>query len=413
MDRAKKKSLIVKFICLLLSSILWLYVSNVENPVRTSEIKGVPVEIVNSDVLSKSNLYITGNSNFTVDLKIEGAAKEIYRLNKSNFKLRVDLSEYALKKGENNVPVEVVSSPSGVTIKNSALLVVKINLEEGGEKTVKVYSKVATTYKNGISEKSISISPSSIKVSGPESLVNTVSSVVMRGQLSDISQNVSKNFSLVAVDSRGNEVEGVVLSQDKGKLNIEVGKEKEVKINPIYINKLPDDLTLENFSLSKDTVKVVGDAAVVDSIDKVDTLPIDLSTIKENKEVNIKLKLPDEVSLESEDSNITGYIQVKKKEDTNKKPDEVTTKKIEKVPVQLNDKGDGTLTFEPETITVEVSGKESELNKLTAENITASASVSNIKGAGEYEEPVKVSLTNTGSSVSIKTQPDKVKIIVK
>ncbi|SFU30333.1 YbbR domain-containing protein [Clostridium sp. DSM 8431] len=417
MDRTKKKSLVVKFVCLLLSFVLWLYVSNVENPTRNSEMKGVSVELVNEDVLSESNLYITGDTNFTVNLKLEGAANDIYSLHKSDFKLRADLGEYALKKGENNIPVEVVSSPSGVTIKNSALLKIKVNLEEGTEKTVKVYSKVVTSYRNGVSQKAISVSPSVVKVSGPESLVNTLSSVAMKGQISDISKNISQNFNLVAVDSNGNEVNGVKLSQEKGELTIEVGKEKEVKINPIYANKLSDDLTLQDFSLSQQTVKIVGDTSVINSIQQIDTQPIDLSTIKESGDINVKLNLPNGVSLASGSGNITGHIDVKKngdsKEVTNT-TDEVTSKKIDGIKVNITGKEDNSkLNFDVDNVTVEVSGKESDLNGITADNIAASVSVSDIKEAGEYEEPVNISITNSNSPVTIKTKPDKVKVTVK
>lgn len=44
MVKTKDSTLIVKLICLLLSFGLWLYISNVENPVRTYEIKNIPVE---------------------------------------------------------------------------------------------------------------------------------------------------------------------------------------------------------------------------------------------------------------------------------------------------------------------------------------------------------------------------------
>ena len=52
MDKGSRKeqTIIVKIICLLLSFGLWLYVSNVENPVRTHEIKDIPVEILNEEL---------------------------------------------------------------------------------------------------------------------------------------------------------------------------------------------------------------------------------------------------------------------------------------------------------------------------------------------------------------------------
>lgn len=78
----KNKSLVAKLICLLLSFGLWLYISNVENPVRTYELKGVPVELINKESISKSNLAIVGEESFTVDLTLEGATSEITKAKK-------------------------------------------------------------------------------------------------------------------------------------------------------------------------------------------------------------------------------------------------------------------------------------------------------------------------------------------
>lgn len=411
MDGTKKKTIIVKCVCVLLSFILWLYVSNVENPSRTSDLKSVPVEFVNEDVLTSSNLYFSPDQNYTVDLKLEGGAKEIYSVNKSDFILKADLSGYALKKGENNIPVEVVSAPEGVTIKNKTVLTVKVLLEESTEKNVSVYSKVRTTFKDGVSKKSITVTPKSVKVSGPESLVKNVTSVVLEGDILDISKDISQSFKLIPIDSSGNEVTGVELSEDIGKVVVNVGNSKQVKINPVYKGSLPENLTLKGITLSADTVNIVGDSNVVKSISQIDTQPINLSDIKESGTIDVKLNIPNGVSLVDNDNKVTASIEVAQKEDNIE--DNVITKKIEGVKVNLTNKENTSLTYEANSITVEVSGKSSEINVLTAENVTATASVAGITTAGEQDVKLDVSLTNAGSSVNIISKPDNVKVVVK
>lgn len=411
MDGTKKKTIIVKCVCVLLSFILWLYVSNVENPSRTSDLKSVPVEFVNEDVLTSSNLYFSPDQNYTVDLKLEGGAKEIYSVNKSDFILKADLSGYALKKGENNIPVEVVSAPEGVTIKNKTVLTVKVILEESTEKNVSVYSKVRTTFKDGVSKKSITVTPKSVKVSGPESLVKNVTSVVLEGDILDISKDISQSFKLIPIDSSGNEVTGVELSEDIGKVVVNVGNSKQVKINPVYKGSLPENLIFKGITLSADTVNIVGDSNVVKSISQIDTQPINLSDIKESGTIDVKLNIPNGVSLVDNDNKVTASIEVAQKEDNIE--DNVITKKIEGVKVNLTNKENTSLTYEANSITVEVSGKSSEINVLTAENVTATASVAGITTAGEQDVKLDVSLTNAGSSVNIISKPDNVKVVVK
>ena len=51
LKKIEGKNFLVKFICLLLSFSLWLYIINVENPVRELKLNNVPVQVVNSEVL--------------------------------------------------------------------------------------------------------------------------------------------------------------------------------------------------------------------------------------------------------------------------------------------------------------------------------------------------------------------------
>ena len=410
MDRAKKRSIIVKGVCLLLSFILWLYVSNVENPIRTSDLKGVSVELLNQEILNSSNLYLSGNQKLSVDLKLEGKAKDIYSLKKDDFVLKADLSNYAFKAGENNIPVEIISAPEDVTIKNKSILTVKVDLEEGIEKNVKVRSSVKTTFKEGVSKKSIKVSPDSVKVSGPESLVKNVDSVVLRGELLDISKDISKNFNLVAVDSDGNEVSGVQISENIGKLTVSVGSSKQVKVNVVKQGTLPSDFTLMGINLSVESVNIIGDTDIIKSIHQIYTEPIDLSNITESQTINIKLNLPDGVYLMDNINSITANVEVaKKEEDTNK----IVSKKIDGVKVEVVDKVNTTLTYDVSNIVVEVSGNSKEVSGLTSENISAFVSVAGITTAGEQEVPLNVSLKNAGSSVTIVNKPEKIKVIAK
>ena len=93
MDKIKNqnKTLIPKIICLLLSFGLWIYISNVENPVRSVEIKNIPVELVNLDSLENSNFALSGNQKYTVDLKIEGPSTDVIKVKPEDFKIIADI----------------------------------------------------------------------------------------------------------------------------------------------------------------------------------------------------------------------------------------------------------------------------------------------------------------------------------
>ena len=147
MDKGNEKRGVVQLVCVLLAFCLWLYVTSIENPNKSSEIKDIPVDIINSEVLRESNLALSPNQNFTVNLRVEGPANAVYSAKVADFKVTADLGTYVLKKGENNVPVRVVNYPQDVNVMNTGVLSIKINVEEYTEKYVNVVSKVDTFLK--------------------------------------------------------------------------------------------------------------------------------------------------------------------------------------------------------------------------------------------------------------------------
>ena len=104
MDNWKnKQKIIVQLVCLLLSLGLWIYITNIENPIKSYELSKVPVEIKNSDSLKSVGLVLAPNQQFYVSLKIEGSSQDLFSIDKSDFTISVDLSEFVLKNGENRL----------------------------------------------------------------------------------------------------------------------------------------------------------------------------------------------------------------------------------------------------------------------------------------------------------------------
>ena len=64
MDKGKQNKGIVIIICTILSVALWIYVTNVENKIRSTEINKIPVELINEDALRSSNLAVVPGQNY-------------------------------------------------------------------------------------------------------------------------------------------------------------------------------------------------------------------------------------------------------------------------------------------------------------------------------------------------------------
>jgi len=403
MDKSENRTLIVKIICILLSFCLWLYISNVENPLRTYELKNIPVELINENALIDSKFAIMNKQQFTVDLKLEGPSSEVMKIRKEDFKIVADMSAYALKSGENTIPVQIISYPENINIKNNGFLGIKVNLEELVQKEVTIKSNVKVNYKEHIYEKEQTISPKTVKVTGGKSVIEKISDAILSGEEKDVDKNKQSDYSIKFVDSFGNEVNDVESDIKTAKLSIVVTNGKVVPINLKTNGTIPQGFVLDGYELSKNGVNILGDSKVLDKISSIDTEPVDMSSLQSDSQMNVKLSLPEGILVQDGEGIINVKFRVKKEESV--------TKNIV-CNVQIKNLSEN-LILEKSNLTTNVvlSGIQTELDQVTAQNINVTLDLSNIKEEGTFDYTPKATLTD-GNNVAI-SSVGSVSIVVK
>ena len=299
MGEGKNKK-IAMIVCILLSFSLWLYITNVENPSKIRTITNVEVNILNIDYLEQKGLILEPNQKLTVDIKVEAPANQIYSINAEDFNVQVNLDEYALKVGTNNIPIEFISYPDGVTIKNYNSLQLKLKIKKLKTKEMKVTSMVNLNYEKGYFEKAIDISPKSVTISGAEDDVNEVDKVVLIGEENDINKSFSNKYKLMALDKNNKEVKWIKLSEEEGEMSVEVSSEKVVPIKIKTIGQLPKGLIIKDTILSVNNLSILGNNDIINAIQSIDTENIDLSLINKSTTVNVKLVIPNDIKIENE-----------------------------------------------------------------------------------------------------------------
>lgn len=401
MDNWKnKQKVIVQLVCVLLSFGLWIYVTNIENPIKSYELNKVPVEIKNSDNLKSSGLTLSPNQNFYVNLKIEGSSQDLFSIDKEDFKISVDLNELVLKKGENKVMVRIEEAPQDIKIKNSTGLIITINTEEYKTKEVPVKSKINVISKSGYYVATPIFSPDIVLVSGPESLVDKVKSVVAEAEESNAVKTIIKNYTVIPVDDNYKEVIGVQLSQKWVEATIEINEGKTVPIKINVIGTIQNDLKLKSISSDTTEIGITGPKSILDSISEIGTENIDISQIKDNTSMEVKLKIPDGILIHNGQNNINVNILVEKK-----KTKEFT------INYSIIGQQEGiSIVPDKNNITIEVIGFEDDINNLTEANFSAQLDVSQYTKEGEYTKAPTVSLVGV-NNVTI-NKVEEIKLIV-
>ena len=403
MDKSKNRTLIVKIICVLLSFGLWLYVSNVENPLRTYELKNIPVELINEDSLTNSKFAIANKQQFTVDLKLEGPSSEVVKVKTEDFKIIADMSTYALKNGENTIPVQIISYPENINIKNNGFLGIKVNLEELVQKEFTIKSKVKVNYKENIYEKEQTISPQKVTVTGGKSSIERISEAILNGEEKDIDKNKESEYDIKFVDSSGAEVNDIEPDSKTAKLSIAVINGKVIPINLKTVGTVPQGFVLEGYELSKNNINILGSSQNLNKIESIDTEVVDMSSLQGDSEVDVKLNLPEGISVQSGENTIKVKFKVIK---------EKTTTKNLVCNVQYKNLNEAfSLDSSNSTINVTLTGTQTELDKINSQNINVILDLANVKEVGTFNYTPQATLVN-GNNVTI-SDVGSVNIVVK
>lgn len=315
-----------KILAVVFAFILWLVILNVTDPDTTKTISSIPVTIENEDsVLNGSQIYeiLSGE---TTSVTVTGSRSIVSALNADDFVAIADFSELSTN---NTVLIDVsltgdmskYSSKVDIAVKTQTMV---ISIDE--ITTLKVTVEISYTGELAENEfvDSASVTPESVTITAPQSILNKISSVVAYIDYADIDASSAIRTQLYIYDSDGSEVDlGSYGSVDYSSVLVEIGA-SYTKTVSIYMED-PEDTTADGYefsslSYSVSSVTIKGSKDLIDSIDVIE-LPnalIDLSDAESNVSVLVSLSdyLPDGVSVYNSSSSVLVTALVVESEET-------------------------------------------------------------------------------------------------
>ncbi len=314
------------------------------------------------------------------------------------------MSSYALKNGENIIPIQIVSYPQNINIKNNGFLGIKIKLETLITKDVSLKSQVNITYKENIYKKDLTVSPEKATISGPESEVNKVDRGILVGNIENLEKDINKKFPIKFVTKDNKEVKGITSKVNEAELNIKVNNGKTVPINIKTIGMSNDGISIESMVAEPKSVHIIGEDKILNSINSIDTQEINISNITADAEVNTNLKLPEGVTIQENSQNIKVKFSVKKAQEV--------TKNISCAVEYTNLNPNLIIDSSKSTANVSISGLESVINSITEAEFKATVDLSNISEEGTYTYKPSVISVNNRTDFNI-LSVDEVQIVLK
>lgn len=394
-ERNKKEQLIIKICCLIAAFGLWLYTTNVLNPIRTYK-KSIPVVLMNADAIGQSNLTLIPGQNPSITLTLKGTANDVYSVTENQFKVVIDLGAYVLKKGENIIPVELKEIPNNIKVVNTENLWAKVEIDELEEKVVPIKTDIEGKAKEGYYALKTNINENSARITGAARYVEKVDAVVAKYNISNRTSDLQQTVSLKPVDKNNNVIDHVKVEPSYINVKVPIKKIKSVPITVKTTGELSDRILNSIISIPS-SIEIAGEDALINSITSLNTEMIDLSTSSKD-EIDIKLIVPEGVTL----INNNGYVKVKITSNN------ILQKTISSTIKFINKSEDYDVTSDISQVNIIIKGTGDILNNITA--IESYIDLNSLK-EGTHTLPISVNIPSNVSLVSV--TPSNINVTIK
>jgi YbbR domain-containing protein len=276
----------LKIVSVALSVMLWFYVMGDINPELTTTIDNIGVELLNIEELSQSGLEMIGQKDYVVQVEVKGRRNDVYKVTSENIKINADVMGF--KSGINSVPLEI-SVPTGVKLMDFTPKQIKIELDRIVQKQKPVEIIRTNRHLDGFMTNAPTFEIEEVLVAGPESFVNNVEKVIGEIDVGGLTESVSQNVPLRAVDAEGNEVVGVSIGQAYAKVYLNVYRFASIPVVADITGEVDENYRVVSVSVIPETIRLQGDTNAIEVEESIKTEAIDVTGLTESIELEVPI----------------------------------------------------------------------------------------------------------------------------
>lgn len=294
MKKFLKSDIFLRLASLFAAILLWIFVVYQENPVHETWINGIPVTFVNRSAnFENGKLVITDGDDVKVNVKIQGRRSAVSTAKASNISCTVNLADVE-EGGTYTLPISVNISSRGVSLVTNEPYNVTVEVDNVVTRERDVVVNRTGTPKQGFVEGSVEITPASVKLTGPESVINDVASAAVVLDVTDASEDIAGLYKIRLYNSEGKEITDSRITGNVEYCDVKcpILSTKVVSVSPTLSSETNhSQQKISVVSVSPDKITLVGRAQQLDRIHTVVTEPIAVSNIKDAQSVTAPLAL--------------------------------------------------------------------------------------------------------------------------
>lgn len=387
------KNFALKILAAIIAVILWIVIVNIDNPSQRKTISGITVNLLNGDVLTDMDYIYQVNSGSVISIVVKAPQTIVEELKASDFNAYADLTERS--PDSDRVPIHVSCAKddieSQVDIISLRTEYVQLTIDNKVDRNFSLAVDISGTPAEDYVVGNHSISPTTIRVSGAEAIVDRIESAVLRYNVDGMTDNIDDAVVPVFLDANGNEVntDKLELSRSTIRCKIDILPTKWVPVNFGVSGEVADGYEMLSYEPSLTSVKVAASKQLIAALDSID-IPsgvIDITGVTEDSSFTVPLSsyLPDGYRIVSSETELKVDVKFEK----------INTVSVS-VPIgNINITGrNGDLEYTItagglDVLNVELSGRESVIGGITADDLRLSADLAG-KGAGRHRIPVVI-----------------------
>jgi len=388
-----KNNLGLKIIAFVFAVFLWWAVVNIDDPINTKQFY-VDVAVTNPEVITNAGKsYQILDDTKTITVTIKARRKVLDEIKSSYIMATADLREMQ----DSSVPirVKVIGFEGSYESATAYPQNIQVSVENTMKKTFPITTVANGTPRDGYVVGSMTASPKTVDISGPESAVSKISKVVARVDVSEMSSDATIETDLVYYDAAENRIDKTLLSSNCDKngvsVSVDIWNTKKVQLQFDTSDIKPaSGYAFTGIEVEPQTIRVAGTTEQLNALTQLEIRAEELKKrdVSANEEVivDITKHLPEGIIMaDSDESSVVVRILVEKA-GTKSILLPVGSIQIENAPSKFNlEKG-------PEQeVELQFSGSKEALENLNSEKITASVDLSQYTEAGTYT--VKVEIT--------------------
>ncbi|MDC7292923.1 CdaR family protein [Butyrivibrio sp. DSM 10294] len=205
----------LKLASLIFAAIVWFLITNINDPVTSVRYTNIPVTLKNTNLITDQGQVYTvlDNSDVISSVTIFAPRSIIDSLTQNNIIASADIQDLS---SLNTVSINVSTNKYSDKIENitPSSTVVKLSVERKASKSLALSATTSGTLADGYVIGDVSTEQNMIRISGPESIINSVKYAAVDVDVTGFTSNIGTDADIVLYDANGDPIDGSLVSMN-------------------------------------------------------------------------------------------------------------------------------------------------------------------------------------------------------